>query len=214
MKLFPKIGRSRTLIILLALLVGLLAYSRIDRLPRHLLSDKQEGDILFQSLPHGDLVEAIEGVSRSEWSHCGILVRKDGKWMVAEAIVDVHYTPLSVWIIRGRGNKIHSYRVKGLSEKVPDFAHKLHQGISEHLGKPYDLSYAPDDDLIYCSELVYKVYDRHLGIKIGQWDKLGDLNWKPHQDFILTIEGSVPLERPMITPVGLTRSEKLERVFY
>lgn len=33
----------------------------------------QEGDILFQPLPHGPLVDAIEGVSLSIFSHCGSL---------------------------------------------------------------------------------------------------------------------------------------------
>jgi|GEM_PF-4675398 len=33
----------------------------------------QEGDILFQPLPHGSLVDAIEGVSLSIFSYCGSL---------------------------------------------------------------------------------------------------------------------------------------------
>ncbi len=39
-----------------------------------------EGDILFQPLPHGQLVDAIEGVSLSLYSHCGIVVRKNDEW--------------------------------------------------------------------------------------------------------------------------------------
>jgi hypothetical protein len=37
---------------------------------------------------------------------------------------------------------------------------------------------------IYCSELVYLAYDRGCGIKIGEWEKLGSLNWKPKETFI------------------------------
>lgn len=43
----------------------------------------QEGDILFQPLPHSRLVEAIEGVSMSIDSHRGIVERKDGAWSSA-----------------------------------------------------------------------------------------------------------------------------------
>ncbi len=82
------------------------------------------------------------------------------------------------------------------------------------LGRPYDYHYAPGDSQIYCSELVYKVAERQLGVKVGIWDKLGDLNWKPWEKFIREIEdGQLPLDRPMITPVGLTRSPEVVRVY-
>ena len=38
---------------------------------------------------------------------------------------------------------------------------------SQFLGRPYDLTFDWSHDRMYCSELVYKVYDRALGIKIG-----------------------------------------------
>lgn len=212
MKLFPARGKFHLLFVLCLLLLGVIGFFRVDRVPRYVLSGKQEGDILFQSLPHGDLVNSIEGVSQSEWSHCGILVKQEGEWMVAESIQDVRHTPLAQWVLRGRGCKVHTYRVKDLPENHPDYRTKLAAGISEHLGKPYDINYAPGDDLIYCSELVYKVYDRELGIQIGDWQKLGDLNWEPHQEYIKELEGSLPLDREMITPVQLTRSPLVERV--
>lgn len=34
-----------------------------------------EGDVLFQSLPHSRLVNAIEGVTASPYSHCGMVAR-------------------------------------------------------------------------------------------------------------------------------------------
>lgn len=191
--------------------LGVVLFFRLDRLVAFYASEKHHGDIVFQSLPHGPLVEAIEGVTQSEWSHCGILVRQDGKWMVAEAIGLVRYTPLHLWIIRGRRSKIESYR---LTNPPPDLSTKLETGIRPLLGRPYDFRYAPEDDEIYCSELVYKVYDRTFGVKIGEWEKLGDLNWRPHEAFIRSMEnGRLPLERPMISPVGLTKSPLLKRVF-
>ena len=58
---------------------------------------KEEGDLLFQSLPHGELVDAIEGITHSPWSHCGILVQRDGRWVVVEALGEVRETPLTDW---------------------------------------------------------------------------------------------------------------------
>ena len=47
----------------------------------------QAGDVLFQALPRGvDLVEAIEGVTRSNYSHCGVVLKgTDGGWKVFES---------------------------------------------------------------------------------------------------------------------------------
>ena len=65
----------------------------------------------------------------------------------------------------------------------------------------------------YCSELVYDAYRDAFGVKLGQWQPLRDLDWKPFEKLIRASEIDVPLERPIITPVGLTRSDLLKRVY-
>ena len=35
----------------------------------------RDGDVVFQSLPHNPLVNAIEGATNSRFSHCGIVAR-------------------------------------------------------------------------------------------------------------------------------------------
>jgi hypothetical protein len=212
MQLIPKKRADWIRVVLfLGLFAGVIGFLRLDRVVAFYLSEKSHGDMIFQSLPRGELVDAIEGVSQSEWSHCGILVRREGKWMVAESIGQVRYTPLHLWIVRGRKSKIASYRLKSLPA---DLEKKLEPPIEELLDRLYDFSYAPEDNEIYCSELIYKVYERGTGIKIGEWEKLGTLNWQPHEKFIRGLEGGeLPLDRPMITPVGLTRSPLVEKVF-
>lgn len=82
------------------------------------------------------------------------------------------------------------------------------------MGRPYDYHYAPGDREIYCSELVYDAYRDAYGVKLGAWQRLGDLNWKPYERLIKwTEQGSVPLERLIITPIGLTQSDLLRRVY-
>jgi len=202
-------GRIR-LAILLAIFFGAAAFFRPDRFLAAMFYDKREGDIVFQSLPAGPLTEAIEGISESPWSHCGVLVRERGKWMVAEAISDVHLTPLDQWVMRSRHCRFAAYRVNTMSiEAVP----KLRRELDAFMGKPYDYNYAPDDSEIYCSELVFKAFERALGIRVGKWDRLGNLNWKPFEKFIRSMEsGGLPLEREMITPVALTRSPLVHAV--
>jgi hypothetical protein len=195
----------------LALFVVVVACTRPDRAVRYLASDKREGDIVFQSLPHNDLTDAIEGITGSPWSHCGVLVQRDGKWFVAEAIGTVRCTPLTQWVMRGRGCVVESYR---LVQPPVDLAERLRDGLQPLMGRMYDYRYAPGDDEIYCSELVHKVYEREMGVSLGRWQRLGDLNWKPHEAFIREMEsGSLPLDREMVTPVSLTTSPLLERVY-
>jgi uncharacterized protein YycO len=183
----------------------------MDRIAFYLLSEKQEGDVLMQSLPRGELVDAIESASRSPWSHCGILVKRDGHWQVAQALGNVHYTPLVEYLIQGRDLRVTSFRVKCIT---PEQRAKLQPGISKLLEKPYDINYEPDDRKIYCSELVWKVYDRELGIHWGEWEAFGTLNWKPIEEFVRSVEsGKLPLDRMMIAPVGLIKTDKVERVF-
>lgn len=212
MTLFPQTtGATVRLTALACLGIALGIFGHPDRVPRYLLSDKHEGDILFQSLPKGVLIDSIELVSNSPWSHCGILTRREEQWFVAEAGLSVKYTPLFDWICQGRGFFVDSYRVRGIT---PEQESKVQPGIAKFLGKAYDIEFREDDKKIYCSELVYKVYDRDLGIKLGKWERLGDLNWKAAESFIRSMErGKLPLERDLITPVGLTKGDNLMRVF-
>ena len=196
---------------LLAVLLGVCGFFRLDRVAGFYFSDKKEGDVLFQSLPRADLVDAIETISESEWSHCGILFREDGKWMVAEALGHVRYTPLHLWVVRGRWSRVVSYRYTGFEENM---VARLKKQTDAMMGRSYDFSYAPGDDEIYCSELVEKSYSRAHSIKLGKWQLLRDLNWQPKEAFIREMEnGALPLERLMVTPVSLTKDPQLVRVY-
>jgi hypothetical protein len=209
MKLFPKSPWAylRPLAVIVAVLLAVGLYYQLDRIALYMLSEKQEGDVLMQSLSRGELVDAIESASRSPWSHCGILVKREGHWQVAQALGNVHYTPLIEYLIQGRDLRVTGFRVKGLTEAQRA---RLQPGITKLLGKPYDINYEPDDRKIYCSELVWKVYDRELGIHWGEWEAFGTLNWKPVEAFVRNVErGKLPLDRMMITPVGLIRTDKV-----
>jgi uncharacterized protein YycO len=56
-----------------------------------------------------------------------------------------------------------------VKEKMKEEAKKL-------VGKNYDLTFEWNDDRIYCSELVYKIYERGAGVSIGTLQKLQDFN--------------------------------------
>ena len=170
----------------------------------------QHGDILFQSLPHNEIVDAIEGSTGSPFSHCGIVVARHDGWHVLEAIGPVKETPLRHWIAQGRGSKFDARRLK------PEFRSKSIPMIAAaraFTGLPYDIQYEMDDAKIYCSELIYKAFKKAGGGEMGVIRTLGELNWRPYGPVIRAITGGeVPLQRQMITPKDLAEASQLELI--
>jgi uncharacterized protein YycO len=201
---------KRKLILLCLLLVTqvVLASGKLKKAPSFAW---QEGDIVFQSLPHGALVDAIEGSTASPYSHCGIVTFVKGKPFVLEAIGPVKLTEMSAWIGQGREHAFDVYRFHGeLGSAVP----KIIRAAYGYLGRPYDIRYDLDDGKIYCSELIWKAVRDATGKQIGTLKRLGELKWKPHEAVIREMEGGeLPLARLMITPRHLAEAAELKQVF-
>lgn len=172
----------------------------------------QEGDLIFQSIPLSPLVKAIEGATESPFSHCGIVTRQDGRWVVIEAYHGVETTPLREFIFRGRQQGFAVYRLNDNWQlKIP----AMIQMAMQFLGRPYDVRYRWDDEKIYCSELIYKAFrDATDGEQLGIMVRFGDLNWRPYESTVRHFEGGpVPVEREMITPRDLAKADQLQLVF-
>ncbi|MBA4017026.1 MAG: hypothetical protein C0483_07640 [Pirellula sp.] len=171
----------------------------------------QLGDILFQSLPHSPLIDAIEGATHSKYSHCGIVAPGgNGGWVVVEANGSVKETRLDAWIAQGREKAYAVYRYDSqYTDKLPQVV----AAARGFLGKPYDMHYAFGDDALYCSELIFKAFKQATGEECGKIVTLGDLDWKPHETVIRFLErGGLPLEREMITPIDLANAKQLKLV--
>ncbi len=169
------------------------------------------GDVLFQSSPRSQLTSTIEGATRSPYSHCGLLVQEEGRWVVYEALEPVRRTPLERWIAQGRQRAFAAYRLK-----EPEQTHisGMIEYVRKQIGKPYDMRYRMDDEKLYCSELVFKAYRSVTGKPLGKLVRLDELDWKPYRRFIESLEqGPVPLDRELITPRDLAEAEQLERVY-
>jgi len=169
----------------------------------------QEGDLLFQSLPHNEVIDAIEGSTASPYSHCGIVVSTLLGWSVLEAIGPVKQTPLKQWTAQGRERTFAVFRLR--EEHRPHIPAMI-AAARKYSGLPYDIQYELDDKKIYCSELIYKAWLTATGQRMGKLVKLGDLDWKPHEQVIRAIADGLPLERLMITPRDLAQAPQLEAV--
>jgi hypothetical protein len=170
----------------------------------------QQGDIVFQSLPHMPVIDAIEGSTHSPYSHCGIVVKQGNVWHVMEAIGPVRLTRLERWSTQGRKEEFAVCRLKSTFQPKVD---AMITAAEKFIGLPYDIQYEMDDEKIYCSELIYKGFLKASGERMGKTVKLGDLDWRPHEKVIRAIAGDpLPLDREMITPRDLAKAEQLEAV--
>ena len=172
--------------------------------------DIQQGDFIFQHLP-GPLTEMIADVSHSSYSHCGIVVNKKGQFFVLEAIGPVKETPINEWISRGEGDKITIVRLKRQYQKHMT---NIIKEAYYYLKRPYDILYEWDDQKIYCSELIYKAVLKGSGIRLADFDRLGDLDWQSYEEQIRYITGGIlPLDREMITPEALVSSKFVYTIY-
>jgi len=176
----------------------------------------REGDIVFQT-SRSRQSRAVQEATRSEWSHCGVLVRRDGNWQVFEAVQPVKATPLAEWIARGRGNKFAVKRLKESVRKLSKTDLVRMDSVGRTLaGKPYDALFGWSDERIYCSELVWKIYRRALGVDVGVVQKLSDfdLSSPAVRNLLEKRYGrNPPLQDSVVSPVAIFRSPDLEAVF-
>ena len=209
----PRYGLLAALLVALTLGAGLACIAYPAKRARQVAAEinLQPGDIVFQS-SRGDLPLLVEAVTRSPYSHCGLVVQgEDGASAVLEAVGPVLTTPIVEWIRRGRGQRILVCRLKP--------PHRMHipaliAACRSYMGRPYDSRFRLDEERIYCSELIFKGWREAVGEDLGRLVELKDLNWQPYRKQIAELEGGpVPLERAMITPRDLARAGQLEVVY-
>jgi hypothetical protein len=82
-------------------------------------------------------------------------------------------------------------------------------------GRAYDLTFEWSDERIYCSELVWKVYQRALGIEIGALQSLVEFDLSDPAVKAKMRErwgGPPPASEKFISPAAMFASELLETV--
>ena len=179
------------------------------------LSAVRDGDIIFQTSQSSQSL-AIQRATGSPYSHMGIVFFRGGKPYVFEAIATVRYTPLASWIARGKGGHYVLKRLKDAPNILTSNGlSKLRATTRQFEGRPYDLTFEWSDDRIYCSELVWKLYDRALKIHIGELQQLKDFNLTDPLVKAKLRErygNHVPLQEPVISPGAMFQSPLLVTV--
>jgi len=177
--------------------------------------EPKSGDIIFHK-SHSEQSEAITLATGSNLSHVGIVYIDSSGYYVLEAIGKVTLTPLTDWINKGDGMMYAVKRLKGGTDILEGSSEKLLQAGKSYIGIPYDIYFGWSDDKMYCSELVYKVFDKGAGIKIAELQKMKDFDLTNPvvKELLQKRYGSeVPLEETVISPKAIFDSPMLETVY-
>ena len=172
----------------------------------------REGDIIFQTTRSPQSL-AITIATKSEYTHCGVILEKDGRLQVFEAIRKVGWTPLEDWVKRGVNQHYVLMRLK--KPIGPEAVAIMRESASAFAGKDYDLLFQWSDDKIYCSELVWKLY-RKAGVELCEPRAFRDfdLNHDEVRKIVRQRYGRElpPLDEPVVAPSDLMRCDLLEVV--
>ena len=175
----------------------------------------QEGDIIFQ-ISLSSQSKAIQRATKSKYSHCGIIYKKGSKYYVYEAVQPVKLTPLDKWILRGQDGHYVIKRLKNSKDLLTSKnLLKLRKEGERHKGKGYDLAFEWSDDKIYCSELIWKIYKRAIGIEVGKLEKIADFDLSDQfvkQKLKERYGNKIPMNEVVISPASIFESEMLETI--
>ena len=156
--------KKKVFLIILLILVGLAGYNFCSG---QTTKDKlKEGDMIFH-ISQSQQSPLIQYATKSTLSHCGIIIEKKDGLYVLEATGTLRLTPLDKFINRGKGKQWWAKRVIDDPIKIK---------YKNLLGRKYDLSFKKDNNLFYCSELIYHIYKTQFNIELCKYRKVSDYN--------------------------------------
>lgn len=150
------------------------------------------GDIVFQESKSAQS-KYIKQATGSRYTHCGIIVMINGEPHVLEAVSTVTLTPFEEWKNRGVDKHVLTIRCNEADFNIDG---------NKYLGKRYDTEFKWDDRKMYCSELVYKVYQDN-GINLGELHPVKDYNIEGMESYLK--KRGISLDQLVIAPSDLIR---------
>lgn len=205
----------RRLFPLLLLCLLVLPPSSLSRSTAVPVSQWREGDIVLQASSSAQS-EAIRLATGSPWTHCGLVLKRNGRLMVFEASRRVRYTSPEAWAARSVGKRLLVLRLRdAASVLTPARLRALRKAAARFEGKPYDLFFEWTDDAQYCSELVWKIYKNGAGITLSPLRNMRDYDFS-HPAVRAAMRQrygtDIPRDQPVVAPSDLAASARLAPV--
>ena len=146
----------------------------------------------------------------------GMIVHRQGRPFVFEAGGRVEYTPLEAWIASGSGGMYVVKRLRDAHARwTPDALARMQNVLRGLEGLPYDALFGWSDQRMYCSELIWKVYDRVLHVQIGELQKLREFDLgdpEVERQLRERYGDDVPYDEPVVSPAAMFASPLLDVV--
>ena len=174
-----------------------------------LLGGPREGDIVFQTSRSA----AIQAATGSTMSHMGVLYRERDGWAVFEAAARVQLTPLREWVAQGERGRVVIKRFEGLAPASLTAMKELGRGW---MGRRYDATFEWSDERMYCSELVYKLFDRGAKIELGALQRFAEFDLDHpvvRRPLRKRFGRRLPLDEPVVSPAAIYDDPRLKTVF-
>jgi hypothetical protein len=177
-------------------------------------SDKElkNGDIIFIESSSGQ-GKAIQLATRSNLTHVGIVFIENGKPMVYHAVEPVMKSSLEEFKSMSNDGKVYIKRLKDQSLLTEEKVSKMLTEAKSKLGVHYDYLFSWNDEQLYCSEFVWKLYNHNLDLNLGKLKQLKDFDLShPVVKFKLQERygNNIPLKEEMISPGDMFNSELLQ----
>lgn len=179
------------------------------------LSKIQEGDLIFQETgsPQG---RALKLMTKSRYTHVGIIFKKEQELYVLEAVQPVKTTNFDSFVARGVDQHFVIKRLKG-SKKIlkKEKIVEMKNFGKQFLGKDYDRYFEWDNKRIYCTELIWKMYKKVFNIELSPLEKMGDFDLThPEVKKILKQRygNNIPYDEKVVSVSTLFASRNLKTV--
>jgi len=174
----------------------------------------ETGDIVFISNSGGQ-GKAIQLATKSKYTHVGIIFVENGVVYVYHAVEPVTKSTFKDFLKYSADNKYVVKRLKNRVLLTPKNNEQMRAMAISLLDKHYDIYFDWKDNEWYCSEFVWKLYNRNYKIEIGALRPLKDfdLSSKEVQAIMKKRYGTkIPYDELMISPEDMFNSSLLEEV--
>ena len=176
----------------------------------------REGDIVFQKSVSSQS-EALRLATRSPYTHTGVIFMDGEDPVVLEAVGPVKWTPIEEWIRHGINGHFVVKRMADADRYLTkEGIAELRRAGEAYIGRPYDFLFGWSDEQIYCSELVWKMYETAFGIQVGTLHRFGDFDLSNPAVLKIIEErfsDGAPLDETVIAPVDIFESGMLTTVY-
>lgn len=174
----------------------------------------QTGDILFVSSASGQ-GKAIQLATKSKYTHVGIVFVEHGTTYVYHAVEPVMKSTLNEFLQCSADGKFVAKRLKQANTLNSATNEQMRQMATALLGKHYDIFFNWKDDEWYCSEFVWKLYERNYKLEIGKLRPLKDFDLSSGEVQAIMKKrygNAIPYNEKMISPQDMFESPLLEEV--